>query len=112
MCGRAFPGRPLATEIESKRTDVITAAAIIEIGARLRARAISHCGGLNEANCAVHAALLRLMHCDANLATLSENDLQATLDAISPTRPAHDPSRAPSLTRQRTNGLYTHPRNV
>jgi hypothetical protein len=82
LCGCAFQGRLLASEIGFKRADANSAAAIIDIGARLRARVLLRCGGLNEANGAVHTVLWRLLHHGADLAAMSENDLQAALNKI------------------------------
>lgn len=82
LSDRAFLGRQLVAEIERTQTDTNTAAAIIDIGARLRARALLRCGGLNEANGAVHTVLWRLQRHGANLAAMSENDLQAALNEI------------------------------
>jgi len=82
LSDRAFLGRQLVTEIERTQTDTNTAAAIVDIGARLRARALLRCGGLNEANGAVHTVLWRLLRHGADLAAMSENDLQAALNEI------------------------------
>lgn len=82
ICGCAFQGRQLPTEIERTQTDTNTAAAIVDIGARLRARALLRCGGLNEANGAVHTGLWRLLRHGADLAAMSENDLRAALNEI------------------------------
>lgn len=84
LCGQAFQGEPLGKDVGCTR-EVNTAALIVEIGARLRARAILRCGGLNEANCAVHAALWRLLRHGVDLASMSENDLQAAINKISQT---------------------------
>ncbi len=85
ICGCALQGQQVASEIERKQIEANTAAAIINIGARLRARARLRCGGLNEANRAVHAVLWRLLHRGSDLTAMSENDLQAVLDEISQT---------------------------
>lgn len=82
LSDRAFLGRQLVAEIERAQTDTNTAATIVDIGARLRARALLRCGGLNEANGTVHIVLWRLLRHGADLAAMSENDLKAALNEI------------------------------